>query len=61
LSALTLILAIVSFLWRWNAPDVMFDLKGINILYLLCSLSFFPLIAIIGWYGASMTFPIEEE
>jgi hypothetical protein len=30
-------------------------------LYFICSLSFIPLIAIIGWYGASMTFPVEGE
>jgi predicted heme/steroid binding protein/uncharacterized membrane protein len=60
-SALTLILAIVLFIWRWNAPDVMTHLRGINMLYFICSLSFIPLIAIIGWYGASMTFPVEGE
>ncbi len=61
LSALTLIIAIVAFIWRWNAPDVMIHLRGINMLYFISSLSFIPLIAIIGWYGASMTFPIEVE
>ena len=61
LSALTLIFAIASFIWRWNAPDVMSHLEGINILYFLCSLAFIPLIAVIGWYGASLTFPIEKE
>ena len=61
LSIVTLIIAIVLFIWRWNAPDVMINLQGINILYLLSSLSFIPLIGIIGWYGATMTFPIEDE
>lgn len=61
LSVLTIVMAIVSFIWRWNAPDVMAQLQGIDILYLLTSLLFIPLIGIIGWYGASLTFPIEEE
>ncbi len=61
LSALTLILAIGSFIWRWNASDVMINPRGINTLYFLCSLAFIPLIATIGWYGATMTFPIEGE
>jgi len=61
LSVLTLSVAIASFVWRWNAPDIMINLQGLNILYFLCSLAFIPLIVIIGWYGATMTFPLEEE
>lgn len=56
-----LVIAIVSFIWRSISPDVMVDLKGINMLYFLFSLSFVPLISIAGWFGATMTFPIEEE
>jgi predicted heme/steroid binding protein/uncharacterized membrane protein len=61
LSILVLSIAIVSFAWRINVPGVMADLQGINILYFLLSLSFFPQIGIIGWYGATMTFPVEDE
>lgn len=61
LSVLTLILAVISFIWRWKVQDVMTNLQGINILYFLCSIAFIPLIAVIGWYGATMTFPMEEE
>jgi hypothetical protein len=60
LSAITLIIAIASFVWRWNDPNVMVNLKGIGNLYFLFSLAFVPLIAIIGWYGATMTFPLED-
>jgi predicted heme/steroid binding protein/uncharacterized membrane protein len=56
----TLILAVIAFIWRWNNPNVMFDLQGSNILYFMCSLLFIPLIAVIGWYGATLTFPIEK-
>lgn len=61
LSIVTLGLAAATFVWRWAVPDVITSPGGINMLYLLCSLSFIPLIGIIGWYGASMTFPIENE
>ncbi len=61
LSALTFVIAVASFIWRWNAPDVMARLQGLNSLYLLCSLLFIPLVVIIGWYGASLTFPLDEE
>ena len=60
LSIITLVLAIVAFIWRWNAPGVMTGPHGINTNYFLCSLAFVPLIGIIGWYGATMTFPVEE-
>ncbi len=60
LSILVLTIGIVMFAWRLNAPEVMTDLSGVRIVYLLLSLSLLPLISIIGWYGATMTFPLEE-
>ena len=60
-SILTLVLAIGAFIWRWRVPDVMLHLQGINIFYLLCSLAFLPLIIVIGWYGATLTFPVEKK
>ena len=61
LSIVLLIIAIALFVWRWNAPDVVTGSQGPNILYFLLSLSFIPQVGIIGWYGASMTFPIEDD
>jgi predicted heme/steroid binding protein/uncharacterized membrane protein len=60
LSVLTLAVGIVMFAWRLNFPEVMTAPEGVSVLYLLLSLSLFPLISIIGWYGATMTFPLEE-
>jgi predicted heme/steroid binding protein/uncharacterized membrane protein len=61
LTLVTIIIAVVCFIWRWNVPDVMVDLQGSRYLYFLGSLSFLPLIGIIGWYGAGLTFPLEDE
>ncbi|HHP7233187.1 MAG TPA: DUF2231 domain-containing protein [Desulfobacterales bacterium] len=61
LSAVTLILAVVLFVWRLNHPELLAGSQGVNIPYLILSLLLFPLISVIGWYGATMTFPIEEE
>ena len=55
-----LVLAIVVFIWRWKNPAVMLDLHGANVFYFICSLAFIPLISVIGWYGATLTFPIEK-
>ncbi len=61
LSIVTLLLAAVSFIWRWIDPEVMTRLDGAGRTYLLISLAFVPLIGVIGWFGATMTFPIEKE
>jgi len=60
-SIIMLVIALVAFIWRILAPDIS-DSSGIgSILYFLLVLSLFPLVTVIGWFGASLTFPIEEE
>ena len=61
LSFTMLIIAIVVFVWRISDPHVLDTIQASDILYLILVLSFIPLISIIGWYGATMTFPIERK
>jgi predicted heme/steroid binding protein/uncharacterized membrane protein len=61
LSIILLVEAVIVFIWRINDPHVLDRLNGGGIIYLILVLSFFPLTAVIGWYGSSMTFPIEKE
>jgi predicted heme/steroid binding protein/uncharacterized membrane protein len=61
LSAVTLVLALVLFAWRWNVPEVMTRPGGVDGLYLALSLAVVPLISIVGWYGATLTFPLEKK
>ena len=61
LSAAALVIGVVMFIWRWISPEVMADPAGVNVVYLVLSLSLFPMISVIGWYGATMTFPLENE
>ncbi|MFZ7124828.1 MAG: DUF2231 domain-containing protein [Desulfobacterales bacterium] len=61
LSLVTFLIAVILFAWRWNSPGVVTNPEGVNSLYLVLSLSFIPLISVVGWYGATMTFPMEEE
>lgn len=56
-----LITEIVIFIWRMIVPDVLETMGGASIIYLLLVLSLIPMITIIGWFGASMTFPVEKE
>ena len=60
-SLLMFIIEIIVFVWRISIPGIL-DSSGIaRIVYLLLVLSLLPLVTVIGWYGASLTFPIEEE
>ena len=56
-----LVIEIILFSWRVSAPHVLDSLQGPGILYLLLVLSLSLLVTIIGWNGASMTFPVESE
>ena len=56
-----LLMEIIIFVWRIKVPTVFDTINIAAIVYLLLILSFVPIISIIGWYGASMTFPIEKE
>jgi predicted heme/steroid binding protein/uncharacterized membrane protein len=61
LTIVMLVAAVVAFIWRLNNPGILDNLQGAAIFYLLLVLSLVPLTAVIGWYGASMTFPLEKE
>ena len=61
LSPVMLILAIIAFTWRLRVPDVLDHLSGVGFVYLLLVLSFLPIVTVIGWFGAQLTFPIEND
>jgi len=61
ISLVLLGVGIVAFIWRIVVPDVMVSLQGINFIYLLLILSFLPMVTVIGWFGAGLTFPVERE
>ncbi|MFC1799088.1 DUF2231 domain-containing protein [Thermodesulfobacteriota bacterium] len=60
-SIIMLIVAMIIFVWRLMAPDVMAPLQGAGFIYLLLVLSLLPLVSVIGWFGAELTFPVEKE
>jgi predicted heme/steroid binding protein/uncharacterized membrane protein len=61
LSLIMLIVSTIAFVWRFNDPNVMVDPRGIRLLYPVLVLALAPMVSIIGWYGATMTFPIEKD
>ena len=61
LSIFMFILAIVAFIWRLMVPDILDTFRLASVIYLVLVLSFLPLVTVIGWFGAQLTFPIEKE
>jgi predicted heme/steroid binding protein/uncharacterized membrane protein len=61
LSLILLATQIITFIWRMNLPEVMDSIRGFNIIYLLLVLSLFPMVVVIGWFGAFLTFPVEKD
>lgn len=59
-SLLMLSVAFYAYLWRAFVPDIMINFRGISVIYLLLILSLSPMVGIIGWHGAKLTFPIEK-
>ena len=51
---------IVLFIWRIRVPDVLDPVRGSGFIYLLLVFSLVPMITLIGWFGASITFPVDK-
>ncbi len=48
-----------AFGWRLLNPQVLRDLQGVNLLYLLLVLALTPLVTLISYFGGMLTFPLE--
>lgn len=59
-SSLLLLISTIAFIWRLVVPEILVDLNGAGYIYLILIISLFPLVSIIGWFGAQLTFPPEE-
>jgi len=55
------VVAMVVFTWRIATPDVLDSLRTSSLIYLALALSLVPIVAVIGWFGAKLTFPIERQ
>jgi predicted heme/steroid binding protein/uncharacterized membrane protein len=61
LAAILLCIEVVAFAWRIAVPDIIASFRLASVIYLILVLLLFPLVAALGWFGASMTFPVEKE
>lgn len=54
-----LAVSLAALIWRATAPGVVTHLEGAGYVYLLLIFSLIPMVLVIGWNGAKLTFPIE--
>ena len=60
LTIVMLVVEVVIFIWRVLTPGILDALNLGSVVYFLLVLSLLPMIVVIGWYGASMTFPVDH-
>ena len=60
-SLILFIVTLVAFEWRLAVPGILDSFTAASLAYLLLILSLAPLVAVIGWFGAALTFPIEDK
>jgi predicted heme/steroid binding protein/uncharacterized membrane protein len=56
-----LLCEIIAFAWRLVTPEILSPLRLAGTIYLILILSLFPMAVVLGWFGASLTFPVEKE
>lgn len=52
---------VVALILRIAIPDILSPIRLVSIIYLIPVCSLFPLVTIIGWHGATLTFPLDKE
>jgi predicted heme/steroid binding protein/uncharacterized membrane protein len=60
-SVILMLLMTFLFIWHYFVPALLFSPGGQKVLYLLLILTLFPLVSVIGWYGATLTFPVGKK
>jgi len=60
LTILMFAIEVVIFIWRILTPEILDSVHLGSVIYFLLVLSLLPMIVVIGWYGASMTFPVDH-
>jgi predicted heme/steroid binding protein/uncharacterized membrane protein len=52
---------LAAFIWRLSDPQVTRQVTGINVLYLVLVFALLPMVLVVAWYGATLTFPLRRE
>ena len=60
-SLLLMMVSVVALVWRYLDPGVLISFTAESIFYFLLILSLIPLVTVVGWFGATLTFPLEGK
>jgi predicted heme/steroid binding protein/uncharacterized membrane protein len=60
-STVLMALVLILFAWRYSVPDILFADSGLGILYLFLLIALIPVVSIVGWFGATLTFPSGKK
>lgn len=53
--------ALVLLLWRLAVSDILLDFTAVSRVYAMFELALIPMIVVMGWFGAILTFSVEKE
>ena len=51
---------VTAFVWRIAEPDILVSMSLRGVVYVMLLSSLFILVAVVGWFGASLTFPVKR-
>ena len=61
LSIILFVVSAVLLAWRIFVPDILKSDGVAGMVYLLLNLTLVPIVSVIGWLGAGLTFPVDKE
>jgi predicted heme/steroid binding protein/uncharacterized membrane protein len=61
LSAVLLALDAAAFAWQATVPDILHPFTWASGVYLILLILLFLIVSVIGWFGATLTFPLKKE
>ncbi|MDY0041393.1 MAG: cytochrome b5 domain-containing protein [Desulforhabdus sp.] len=61
MSLIMWVTAMVIFVWQIVVPDILDSFGASSVLYFTLVLALVPMISVIGWFGAKLTFPVEAH
>lgn len=60
-SIVLFITSLTVFVWRLSVPDILHSFTVLSALYFVMVLGLTPMVVVIGWFGAHLTFPVEKD
>ncbi len=60
-SSTMFVIGLVAFIWRLTEPRIADAFAGAGVVYFVMIFALLPMVSVVGWYGAKMTFPLHSS